>query len=97
MRGKDPVLLSSALKKYLETYPHRRQLKRGMILSLWPEIVGASIALQCRNLNFQGSKLMVHVANPGWRHELHMQRFSIMKKLNAEVGEDVISEIVVKA
>lgn len=94
---KAPVLFADALKSYLEKFPHRRQLKRGMILSLWPEVVGTSISLQCRDLYFKGSTLFVHVSAPGWRHELHLQRFAIMKRLNAEVKEDIISEIIVKS
>jgi len=97
MAVKSPKLFSDALKQYLEKFPHRRQLKRGMILSLWPEAVGASISVQCRELYFKGSTLYVHVDSPGWRHELHMQRFSIQKKLNTEVKEDIIKEIIVKA
>ncbi len=93
---KSPVLFSDALKAYLEKFPHRRQLKRGMILSLWPEVVGSSIALQCRDLYFKGSTLYVHVSSSAWRHELHMQRFAIMKRLNEEVKEEIIREIIVK-
>ena len=94
---KTPVLFADALKTYIDKFPHRRQLKRGMILSLWPEVVGASISLQCKDLYFKGSTLFVHVQAPAWRHELHMQRFAIMKRLNAEVKEDIISEIIVKS
>lgn len=94
---KKPVSIKDALKRFMEKYPHRRQLKRGMILSLWGPIVGSAIANQCRDLHFEGSKLVVHVGNPGWRQELHMQRYQIKKRLNAEVREDVISEIIVKA
>ena len=94
---KQPILISEALKTYMDKYPHRRLLKRGMIKSLWGTIVGSAIAVQCRDLHFEGSRLVVHVANPGWRHELHMQRYSIKQRLNAEVEEEIISEIIVKA
>jgi predicted nucleic acid-binding Zn ribbon protein len=68
-----------------------------MIMSLWGPIVGGAIAKQCRDLHFEGSRLIVHVASSGWRHELHMQRYSIMKRLNSEVEEDIISEIIVRS
>lgn len=97
MAYKQPKSIADSLKTFIEKYPHRRQLKRGMVLSLWPSYVGASISVQCRDLHFEGSRLIVHVANPGWRQELHMQRYTIMKKLNTEVREDIVSEIIVKA
>jgi len=94
---RQPVSIGEALKKFIDKYPHRRQLKRGMIMALWGPMVGSTIAVQCRDLHFEGSRLVVHVGNPGWRQELHMQRYSIMKRLNAEVKEDIISEIIVRA
>lgn len=96
MAFKQPKKFADSLKSFLDKYPHRRQLKRGMILSLWPEIVGSAIAAQCENLRFEGSKLVVNVRNAGWRQELHLQRYTIQKKLNEEVSEEIISEIIVK-
>ncbi len=93
---KQPIQFADALTTYLEKFPHRRQLKRGMVLSLWAEVVGSSISVQCKELYFKGSTLYVHVASPMWRHEVHMQRIAIMKKLNAEVKEDIVREIIVK-
>lgn len=96
MAYKQPKRFSELLQGFIEKYPHRRQLKRGMILSLWPEIVGAAISEQSKEIRFEGSKLIVRVSSASWRQELHMQRYNIMKKLNAEVKEDIISEIIVK-
>ena len=94
---KQPQKLGKLVQDYMEHSPYRKQFLRGRILSLWPEIVGDAISGQCRNLHFEKSRLVVHVHHPGWRQELHMQRFSIMKKLNNAVNEDIISEIIVRA
>lgn len=68
-----------------------------MILSLWNQTVGKRIAEQTENVHFEHGNLIVHVKNPAWRQEIHMKRFSIAKKLNDKVDENIIKEIVVRS
>lgn len=95
-RTDTPKPLKELVKEYLDDVPHRKRLKRGMILSLWDETVGESIAQQTKNLRFDNGKLIMNVKNPAWRQEIHMKRFSIAKKLNEQVGEKIIKEIIVR-
>lgn len=97
MYRNSPKPLGDLLKDFIETYPRRRELKRGMVLSVWPEIVGNSISKECSNVKFDGDRLIVTIKNPGWRHEVHMQRYSIMTRLNKEVDEDIVKEIIIRA
>ena len=92
-----PKPLKDLLKKFLEQYPHKEPLKRGMVLSVWPETVGEAIAEQTEKLHFKDGRLIIHVRDPAWRHEIHMQRYQLKNKLNSEVGDDVIKEIVVRS
>lgn len=64
-------------------------------MSAWPEVVGSAVAAQAEDIHFKGDTLYVRVKNPAWRHEIHMQRFSITQKLNRRVKEDIIKEIIV--
>jgi len=50
-----------------------------------------------KNLHFEGNRLVLEVNNSAWRHEIHMKRFSIAKRLNEKVGSKVVQEIVVRA
>lgn len=96
-RSNKPKPLKDALKDFLDNYPHRKRLKRGMILSLWEQTVGERIAEQTKNVHFERGNLIIHVKNPAWRQEIHMKRFSIAKKLNEKVEEELIKEIVVRS
>lgn len=96
-RTNTPKPLKELVKNYLDDVPYRKRLKRGMILSLWDESVGESIAKQTQNLRFDKGKLIMNVKNPAWRQEIHMKRYSIAKKLNEKVGEKIIKEIIVRA
>jgi len=92
-----PKALKELLKDFIDDYPHRKELKRGMVLSLWSRVVGQKIAEQTEHVHFEGNRLIVHVKNPIWRHEIHMNRFSIASKLNKEVKEKIVKEIVVRS
>lgn len=96
-RSNSPKPLKDALKEFLDNYPHRKRMKRGMILSLWNETVGERIAEQTENIHFEHGNLVIHVKNPAWRQEIHMKRFSIAKRLNEKVEEKIIKEIVVRS
>lgn len=96
-RRSKPKPLKDLIGKYLDDIPYRKELKRGMILSLWPRTVGKAINEQVRHIRFEGDKLIINVANPAWRNEIHMNRFSIAKKLNDEVKEKIIKEIIVRS
>lgn len=89
--------MDDLLKEFMKRIPHRTKLQRGMVLHIWPEIVGEKIASVSKNLHFEGNRLVVEVNNASWRHEIHMNRFSIVKRLNEKVGSKVVQEIVVRA
>lgn len=89
--------MDELLKEFMKRIPHRTKLQRGMVLHVWPEIVGDKIAAVSKNLHFEGNRLVLEVDNNAWRHEIHMKRFSIAKRLNEKVGNKVVQEIVVRA
>lgn len=97
MRFDPPKSLNDILKEYLDKFPRKHQLKQGMILSYWDEVVGERIASQTEDLHFEGTKLVLKVKNPSWRHEIHANRFSIIKRLNARINSDVVTELIVRA
>lgn len=92
-----PKSMKELLKGFLDDYPHKEKLKRGMILSIWSRAVGHKIDEKTDNIYFRDGKLIIHVKDPAWRHEIHMQRYQIQKKLNREVDDKIVKEIIVKA
>lgn len=90
-----PVALGDLLKDFLESHPQRKKIKRGMILSLLPEVAGERIMEQVKEFWLKGDTLFIKVENQAWRQELHYQRYSLKERLNRRVREEVLSAIVV--
>lgn len=95
--GKKPESINRLLKNFMNKIPQKTELRRGMVLHFWPEVVGDNINGVTKNLRFEGDKLFVKVESEVWRHEIHANRFSIVKRLNDKVGSKVVKEIVVRA
>ncbi|MEX2572883.1 MAG: DUF721 domain-containing protein [Balneolaceae bacterium] len=92
----NPQPLEQLLKKFMKNVPQRDELKRGMVLHFWREVVGEQVANATRDLSFEKNNLAVKVESEAWRHEVHMSRYSIKKKLNDKVGSAAIKEIIVR-
>lgn len=94
--GRKPKALNELLKEFMNNIPQKTEMKRGMVLHYWPEIVGEKIAAVTKKVRFDGSTLIVTVKNEAWRYEIHANRYSIAKKLNDRVDSKVVKDIVVR-
>jgi predicted nucleic acid-binding Zn ribbon protein len=97
MRFSKPKTLGNALQDFLDKHPQKKKMRQGMVLAVWPEIVGERIATQTQDLHFEGDKLACKVSNQVWRHEIHANRFSIAKRINARVKGQVVADIIVRS
>ncbi|MBP5409660.1 MAG: DUF721 domain-containing protein [Prevotella sp.] len=82
------VLLRNLREQGLET-----PLKQKRLLEAWPEIVGPVITRYTLNTYIYNQTLFVRLSNPALRSDLSMMRQELVKKLNAVVGEQVITDI----
>lgn len=61
--GRKPKSLDKLLKEFMDKIPQKSELKRGLVLHYWPEVVGESIEAVTEKVSFEGSKLIVVVKN----------------------------------
>ncbi len=94
--GRKPKPMNELLKEFMKRIPRQAELKRGMVLHVWPDVVGENISAATKKVHFEGAKLIVTVTSEAWRFELHANRFSLAKKLNERVESNVVREIIVR-
>lgn len=94
--GRKPKSLDKLLKEFMDKIPQKSELKRGLVLHYWPEVVGENIDSVTEKVSFEGAKLIVVVKNEAWRYEIHSNRFSIAKRLNDKVDSEVVKDIIVR-
>lgn len=94
--GRKPKSLNELLREFMDRIPQKMEMKRGMVLHYWPDVVGEKIAAVTKQVRFDGPKLIVTVENEAWRYEIHSNRYTIAKKLNDRVDSKVVKDIIVR-
>ena len=82
------VLLRNLREQGLETPLNQKRL-----VEAWPRVAGPVITRYTLNTYIYNQTLFVRLSNPALLSDLSMMRQELVNKLNAEVGEQVITDI----
>lgn len=83
------ALIMQALREQgLET-----PLQQKRLVEAWPEVAGPLIVRYTLNTYIYNQTLYVRLSNPALRADLSMRRQEFTQKLNAIVGEQVITDV----
>lgn len=73
------------------------RLKDLAIWQLWDQTVGSAIARRTRPLRLSSGQLTVLVSGAPWMHQLNFMKDDLRSKLNSNLGDERVKEIVFKA
>ena len=82
------LILQALREQGLET-----PLQQKRLVESWPMVAGPAIARYTLNTYIYNQTLFVRLSNPALRADLSMRRQELTQKLNAAVGEQVITDI----
>ncbi len=71
-----------------------RQIKLRVSLLDFDDILGPSLKLHCKFLDFDGSTLYFECDDDMWLSEAIFMKKKILKKINEKLGQDMVKEIV---
>jgi len=89
-----PEPISSIIGRQLAGLGLAKKIKQASVEHLWPELMGPEIAGHTRVVKVDAGLLVVSVDSPVWRQELHYQKDTFIAKLNQELEEEIISDIM---
>ncbi|HZW64124.1 MAG TPA: DUF721 domain-containing protein [Hanamia sp.] len=88
--------IGDALKEFLK----KSKLKSGMqamqVKDAWEKIMGKTISNYTDKIEIINSTLFIYTSVAPLKHELTYQKSKIIERVNEELGEKVISEVIVK-
>ena len=96
MRRSKTISLAEAIQDYIKEMNLGPKLKEISILSSWDEMVGKAISSRTDKVYIRDGILYVHLKSSIVRNELMMIREGLREKLNNQVGEEIIKEIILK-
>ena len=68
-------------------------LNQKRLVEAWPEVAGPLVARYTLNTYIYNQTFYVRLSNPSLRADLSLMREELVKKLNAAVGQQVISDV----
>ena len=82
------LILRTLREQGLET-----PLQQKRLVEAWPQVAGEVVARYTLNTYIYNQTLYVRLSNPALRADLSMRREELTRRLNAVVGEQVITDV----
>lgn len=68
-------------------------MESARLFSAWPAIVGPDVAAKCRPTGLKNGVLKVRTSSAAWASEFRYLAPEMIKRVNAELGKQVVKEI----
>ena len=88
--------LREVVSDFLKQNKLDTRLKERDLVNSWESVVGKTISRTTRDIYIKEKKLYVHLSSSVARHELHMLKDELLKRLNELAGEELIDEIILR-
>ena len=85
--------LSSLLPGFLQQLHFSEDLTGDLVIALWKNVVGESLAQNARPLRMRESTLVLTVSSEAWKKELFSLRFEILRRLERLLGASRVSRL----
>ena len=95
MKRTNTELLRNVILRYLREEGLETPLNEHRAVLAWPRVAGPAIARLTGDVSFRQGTLYVKILRPALRQDLMMGRTQLIRKINAEVGAQVVQNIVI--
>ena len=96
MRRTNAQPLKDVIQEYVKALKMSSKLKEVRLIGSWDKVVGKMISRSTRDIYINNRTLFVTLNSSVVRNELYISKELLMKRLNEEVGSDVIDNIELK-
>ena len=87
--------LQEALQRFLKHSRLKSGVQSAQIEDIWESIMGKTIAQYTDSIKIAGNKLLINTSVAPLKTELVYQKEIIMRRVNEELGEAIIKEVIV--
>lgn len=94
MKKREPQLVSDIIQTAIDRSGTRQAYEQQHICYLWPEVVGPSINRYTTRRWVEHDELHVCIASASLKSELSFLASSLVQRLNAAAGRQVITKII---
>ena len=95
MRYKNGITINQALNQMVSDLKLKPKLDECRIRELWPIMMGKTVAKYTTKVSVYNAKLYIEVNSAALKNELLYSRQTIIERINTELGNVVIKEVIV--
>lgn len=92
---RDPQMLDAAMGRLIANHGWELDLRVQGVFGRWAELVGSEIADHCTPESFEEGRLVVRTDSTAWATQLKLLTPSVVRRLNAELGDGTVTVIEV--
>ena len=96
MRKSNQQSIGAVIRKLLKNQKLEGRLKELDVLKLSEELLGKNLIKYINDLSVKNGTLIIKVKSAVVRNELSYQKSEIIKKINEQVGNEILKEIILK-
>ena len=96
MRKSNQQSIGAVIRKLLKNQKLEGRLKELDVLKLSEELLGKNLMKYINDLSVKNGTLIIKIKSAVVRNELSYQKSEIIKKINEQVGNEIIKEIILK-
>ncbi len=88
--------LGDAMKQFLNQSRLKGSLQALQIEDVWEKLMGKTIARYTDKISIHGKTLYINTTVAPLKQELNYQKPKIIQRVNEALGENVVSEVVIR-
>ena len=86
--------IGNIIQKYFFELGIDKSILEHRAISVWPAIVGKRLSEVTQPERVTEGKIFVKINNALWRNEIFYHKKKIIQKINQELGENVLNDII---
>ena len=94
MKRKNAEVLKDVILRFLREEGLETPLNEQRAVEAWPKIVGPVITRLTGDVSIRNNTLYIKILRPALRQDLMMGRTQLISKINAQVGAQIVQNIV---
>lgn len=89
----DPQPFGTLLSQLVKARGWQRPAAEATLFGAWERVVGPDVAEHCRPVKLEGGELTLEASSTAWGSQLRLLAGSLLKKIAAEVGHNVVTRL----
>lgn len=95
-RNTNEESLGDVIKRLISSRNWQAKIRQESVVGYWAEIMGTRIAQKTEKIYLRKNTLVIVFSSASLKNEMLYLKDKIMNRLNEELGEEVIKEVIIR-